>query len=277
MMCVAGRIRMESDDTERFLEVVQDARREGRSDHLVQLGAELAAHLGVSEVGGDDLGLWLRFEVGSATYRMRWIWPGRFLMGSPSGMSGAPHRPRPVVLTHGLWLGEAQVTQALYQAVTGERPSRYLAEEGPVEQVSWDDATAFCAHLSERFPRLGLRLPTEAQWEYAARAGGAPRTASESHPWGFVGLCGQKADWCQDRVGEESWNWNALPTEPDIDPVGTSGAKRVFRGAPFRGGYFGPHRDTSADPSGDWLISFRLAGGHSSRSSGRMTMNPRGG
>lgn len=159
--------------------VMEDARLDGNTSALAGLGRKLAAQLGVTEAGGDEYGLWCRFEVTGddgtvASARMRWLWPGRFLMGSPQHEVGRLDDEGPVhqvVLTRGLWLGETVVTQALYQAVTGTNPSRFVSADRPVEQVSWDDCQRFCGVLGERFPLLRLRLPSEAEWEYAARAG----------------------------------------------------------------------------------------------------------
>ena len=110
-------------------------------------------------------------------------------MGAPPGAAGAqpwegPHRP--VTLRHGLWMADSPVTQALWAAVTGEHPSGFgdpSTPELPVEQVCWVEADAFCRRLAARLglpaaaegaPAWGPRLPTEAEWEYACRAGGPP-------------------------------------------------------------------------------------------------------
>jgi formylglycine-generating enzyme required for sulfatase activity len=95
------------------------------------------------------------------------------MMGSPQDEAGrepseVQHK---VELTHGFWIADTPVTQALWQAVIGSNPSRFVHPERPVEQVSWDDAQAFIARLNEQQPGLELSLPTEAQWEYACRAG----------------------------------------------------------------------------------------------------------
>lgn len=127
------------------------------------------------------------------------IGAGSFLMGSPDDETGrldgeTPHR---VTLTRSYWMAETPVTQAQYRAVTGRNPARFqgLPEDDtrPVEQVSWRDAVAYCNTLSEtnglmscyaidgtdvawRREADGYRLPTEAEWEYAARAGTATAT-----------------------------------------------------------------------------------------------------
>jgi formylglycine-generating enzyme required for sulfatase activity/Flp pilus assembly protein TadD len=106
--------------------------------------------------------------------------PGTFMMGSPSTEKGrdnyeTQHR---VTLTKGFYMGSTEVTQAQYRTVIGGNPSRFKDNDRPVENVRWDDADTFCKKLTERErrnrkigPRDLYRLPTEAEWEYACRAG----------------------------------------------------------------------------------------------------------
>ena len=126
-----------------------------------------------SAVGVDEFGLYADFRIEGVTQRMRWIPPGEFLMGSPEDEPERVDNERrhEVVLTHGFWLAETACTQALWEAVMGKNPSRFKGPERPVENVSWDDVQGFIARLNERVPGLELRLPTEAEWEYACRAG----------------------------------------------------------------------------------------------------------
>lgn len=169
------------------LRVLWDAHLAGEAVAVARLGAQLAEQLGVAGVGADAHGPWLRLEVTSApvwelplvSHRLRWIWPGRFLMGSPEDEAGRFSCEGPqheVELTRGLWLGETPVTQALWQAVMGDNPSRFVSPSRPVEQVRWRDCLRFCAHLGEQLPVLRPRLPTEAEWEHAARAGSSTAT-----------------------------------------------------------------------------------------------------
>ncbi len=100
------------------------------------------------------------------------IEPGEFQMGSPAN---EPAREKnelqhTVKLTTPFYMQATEVSQAQYQAIMGENPSRFKGAEMPVENVSWEDAVKFCAALSKREGRT-FRLPTEAEWEYAARAG----------------------------------------------------------------------------------------------------------
>jgi len=129
--------------------------------------------------GQDRKGVFAGFVVDGVEQRMRWIPPGRFMMGSPPdepgrwGDEGPVHE---VEITRGFWLGDTPVTQGLWQAVMGSNPSRFQDPRRPVERVSWEDCQSFCAALERLAPGLGVRLPSEAEWEYACRAGTAGAT-----------------------------------------------------------------------------------------------------
>ena len=129
--------------------------------------------------GSDDFGLWVEFSVAGeddapVTQRLRWIRPGRFLMGSYQSEPGRFENEGPqhlVTISHGFWLFDSPCTQALWQAVMGKNPSEFKSPDRPVESVSWDDCRAFIERLNARVAGLELCLPSEAQWEYACRAG----------------------------------------------------------------------------------------------------------
>jgi len=184
-----------------------------------------------------------------------WIKPGTFMMGSPKkeknrDLDETRHR---VTLTKGFWLGKYEVTQAQYKAVTGKNPSKSAGANRPVENVSWGDAVAFCRKLTERERRAGrlpgngeYRLPTEAEWEYACRAGTVGKYAGEldamawhggnssqqthevgrkrPNAWGLYDMHGNVWEWCADWYGD-------YPTGAVTDPTGSErGPYRVYRG-----------------------------------------------
>ena len=193
---------------------------------------------------------------------------GTFLMGSPEDEKSrsSDELQHEVTLTEDFYLGMTQVTQAQYKEVMGENPSVFQGDkvagrdssEFPVETVSWEDAIEFCRRLSE-FPnekRAGrvYRLPTEAEWEYACRAGTdtaysfgdsseelsehawlGENSEDRSHPvalkrpnaWGLYDMHGNIYEWCNDRKGD-------YPESAVTDPVGAAeGSGRVYRGGSF--------------------------------------------
>lgn len=133
--------------------------------------------------GDDRFGLWGQFELvadkQTVRQRMRWIAPGDFLMGSPQSELGRYEGEGPqhrVVISQGFWLADTVCTQVLWQALTGQNPSRFSESAGggpdhPVEGVSWHDVQAFLRQLQTLLPSCVVSLPTEAEWEYACRAG----------------------------------------------------------------------------------------------------------
>jgi formylglycine-generating enzyme required for sulfatase activity len=138
--------------------------------------------------GQDRFGVHVAFRIGAATQRMRWIPPGRFWMGSPKDEAGRSRYEEPrheVTLTEGFWLFDTPCTQALWEAVIEENPSRFISPTRPVEQVSFEDVQRFLQRVNERVPGLDLELPSEAQWEYACRAG--TDTATYAGPMVVVG------------------------------------------------------------------------------------------
>ncbi|MFO0606122.1 MAG: formylglycine-generating enzyme family protein [Polyangiales bacterium] len=131
-----------------------------------------------SAAGRDAYGLWAEVTVGEVRFRMRWVPPGRFVMGSPKGEAGRweDEVQHEVVLTHGYWLGETPVTQALWEVVMRSNPSHFVSADRPVEQVRWQECVEFLRALNGRVAGLGARLPTEAEWERACRAGATTAT-----------------------------------------------------------------------------------------------------
>ena len=189
---------------------------------------------------------------GGAQMEMVYVAPGSFTMGSPVGQDDdqTPHR---VTLTKGYWLGKYEVTQRQWRSVMGDNPSRFDGDDHPVGNVSWDDCQKFIGKVSAAArQQLGgeARLPTEAEWEYACRAGTTgpyggtgllddmgwywsnneserkthPVGAKAPNAWGFYDMHGNVWEWCQD------W-YDAYPSGSATDPKGpASGGSRVLRG-----------------------------------------------
>ncbi|MBF0146321.1 MAG: formylglycine-generating enzyme family protein [Magnetococcales bacterium] len=124
--------------------------------------------------GEDRWGVFVEFAIGEVRQRLRWIPPGRFWMGSPEDEPGRYKNEGPrheVTIEKGYWLFDTPCTQALWQAVMDDNPSRFKSPDRPVEQVSWDHVQTFLKQINNRLPGIDLILPSEAQWEYACRAG----------------------------------------------------------------------------------------------------------
>jgi formylglycine-generating enzyme required for sulfatase activity len=201
--------------------------------------------------GQDRYGPWCAFQLGEVEQRLRWMPPGRFRMGSPADEAGRFRDEGPqheVVLTEGFWLCDTPCTQALWQAVMGSNPSRFKEAKRPVEQVSWEDCQQFLLQLHRQLPELPLTLPTEAQWEYACRAGTTTaryeadldaiawyqeNSGRKTHEvrqkqpnaWGLYDMLGNVWEWCYD--GMRDYTETRV-----VDPVGPTeaGVWRAVRG-----------------------------------------------
>ena len=178
---------------------------------------------------------------------------GTFMMGATSEMKMPLTDEKPVhqvTLTNDYYIGKYEVTQALWQAVMGSNPSKFKGDDLPVEQVSWNDCQEFISKLNSMTGRR-LRLPTEAEWEYAARGGKKSRgyqysgssnisdvvwywenSAEKTHPvgmkqaneLGIYDMSGNVYEWCQDRCG-------SYVSSSQTNPTGAvSGSRRVGRG-----------------------------------------------
>ncbi len=124
--------------------------------------------------GKDGYGSWADLRIGAEIQRLRWIEPGSFAMGSPPSEKGHAdwEEQRPVTISHGFWLGDSACTQEVWKAMMGGNPSKLAGTaQLPVHRVSFDDALAFLDKLGKRINGGLARLPTRAEWEYAARAG----------------------------------------------------------------------------------------------------------
>lgn len=208
--------------------------------------------------------------VNGQSFSFRWCPSGEFLMGSPEdkrSQYGSAFVPQHHVrISRGFWLSESETTQAQYELVTGKNPSFWRpfnpsstgaiehehTIDNPVEQVSWFDASSYCQELTNLVPQHRFRLPTEAEWEFACRAGrqecrygeindiawvfenteigtegsfGHRKAGSKApNAWGLHDMLGNVSEWCSD--------WSGPPaTQPTIDPTGpTFGEFRIARG-----------------------------------------------
>ena len=188
--------------------------------------------------GQDNHGLWQGVYIADIELRLRWIPPGEFLMGSPPNeperfdFEGPQHRVR---FSQGFWMAETTCSQALWQTVMDKNPSQFSDDpQNPVDSVSRDLSREFIDRLNQLVPGLAVRLPSEAEWEYACRAGtttpfwfGAelstqqanydgnyphakgkkgeyrkktvPVKTFQPNPWGLYQMHGNVWEWCEDR------------------------------------------------------------------------------
>jgi len=240
------------------------------------------------ELGRDAHGAWATTMVSGVEVKFRWCPPGKFLMGSPAteeGRFGDEGPQHEVELTRGFWLGETPVTQSLWQAVMGSNPSGFQGGDRPVEQVSWEDCQQFMSRANGVQAGLAVRLPTEAEWEYACRAGTKgptwlgknsaavlnriawytensgkqtqPVKRKESNPWGLYDMLGNVWEWCSDYSA-------GYGQQRAVDPAGpATGTGRVRRGGSW-GGDAGRARAAgrrAVDAGGRAALGFRLARG----------------
>ncbi len=189
--------------------------------------------------------------------KFAYVSPGSFNMGSNDGNSDEKPVHR-VTISRGYWIGKYEVTQSEYQDLMGTNPSHFKGSNNPVEQVSWNDAVKFCERLTQRERAAGrlpegyaYRLPTEAEWEYAARGGAKSRgykysgsddldrvgwydgnSGKKTHEvrtksgneLGLYDMSGNVWEWCNDWYGEYGSGTQSDPAGPG------TGSARVNRG-----------------------------------------------
>jgi formylglycine-generating enzyme required for sulfatase activity len=203
-----------------------------------------------------------------------YIQPGAFLMGSPESEAGREEDETChwVHISRGFYISTTEVTQGQWRRLMGDNPSQYqeLGDNGPVDQVSWYDCKEFIDALNRKEGTTAYRLPTEAEWEYACRAG--TETAfiggdisevscslidhldqvawycgnsgfrphrvgtRQSNAWGVFDMHGNVGEWCEDHC---DW-WNVWTRRVNVitdtyrnnivDPLSGIGERRVFRG-----------------------------------------------
>lgn len=214
---------------------------------------------------------------GGAKLELLLIRPGTFMMGDEKG--GADEKPvHKVTITKPFYLGKYKVTQQQWEALMGSNPSNAKSPANPVERVSWEDCQAFLKKLDEKFGDKAVKfsLPTEAQWEYACRAGSTTKYCfgdkeadlgryawfianskdkihsvgeKKANAWGLYDVHGDAWEWCADWYDKAYYK-----ASPANDPPGpASGIFRVCRGSSW---------DNTAP---DCRSAFRLFGAPSDR------------
>ena len=267
-------------------------------DHLCAPGAGTvpSTTAALTKPVKDKFGRKMTVRVGAVEQVFRWVPPGSFTQGSPKGEAGRwdDEGPQHEVKLSGYWVADTPVTQALFEAVMGSNPSRFKGPERPVETVSWDDAKSFIVKLNALAPGLDARLPTEAEWENACRAGTTTATwvgdldldpnggragvldpiafywgngpdgtrsvkGKQPNPLGLYDMLGNVYEWCGDFFGPYAAGRLTDPTGP------TEGSLRVIRG----GSWYGDARYVRAANRGGLApqnrlddLGFRLARGH---------------
>ena len=235
---------------------------------------------------------------GGGTLELVKIRAGTFIMGSPQKEVGTwgkswGEQQRKVTLTRDYWIAKFETTQDQYQAVMHKNPSKFIGGQRPVENISWPEAMAFCEKLNllttgQRPKGYVFSLPTEAQWEYACRAGttsalnngknlqkpdvcsnldqvgwylanseGKTHAVGQKKPnrWGLYDMHGNAWEWCSD--------WYGINNTETIDPCGPkSGKGRVKKGGGF---YLDAKRSRSGARSFNlpdehkWYLTIRVA------------------
>jgi formylglycine-generating enzyme required for sulfatase activity len=209
------------------------------------------------------------YTIPDLSLEMIWVEPGTFMMGSPDDEEGRStnETQHEVTLTKGYWLGKYEVTQTQWEKVMNYNPSHFKGVDRPVEGLYWTEIEVFCKRLNYRESEAGrlptgmaYHLPTEAQWEYACRAGtttayywGAAIDSSNANyaigqtfdigqyaanPWGFFDMHGNVWEWCADL------HERIYPSFAVSDPVGPAerqydmgeGSHRTGTFAVVRGG-----------------------------------------
>ncbi len=195
-------------------------------------------------------------KINDLEYAFHWCPAGSFLMGSPEEEENRFYNEiqHEVTFRRGFWMMEHEVTQEMWSNVMGDNPSEFKGDLLPIECVSWNDCQDFISKLQSLAPRgVDLRLPSEAEWEYACRAGtSGPYAGSgdlndlgwyeanselkthkvkmkKPNGWGLYDMFGNVWEWCEDWYG-------SYPNTGVTDPQGPdSGLYRVNRGGSWGG------------------------------------------
>ncbi len=230
-------------------------------------------------------GLDMIFNVNGVTFKMIYVEGGTFMMGAMEGDTQANENEKPthkVTLTYDYYIGQTEVTQALWKAVMDNNPSTMEGDNLPVNNVLWEDADAFTKQLSQ-LTGYTFNLPTEAEWEYAARGGKESKrylyagsddvnevawyssnSGNKTHDvgtkkpneLGIYDMSGNTWEWCSDWLAPYS-------AEAQVDPTGpATGKYHVYRGG---GWYIGAntcrcaHRRQTREGYSEYALGLRVA------------------
>ena len=210
----------------------------------------------VTMLGAFEVAFNQRITVNGVTFNMMYVDGGTFTMGATEGQGSEAYsdeRPIHRVTLSSYYIGQMEVTQALWQEVMGSNPSSRQDDNLPVENVSWDDCQEFISRLNQMTGRT-FRLPTEAEWEYAARGGSRSQgykysgsnsisdvawysgnSGFQTHAVGtkssneldLYDMSGNVGEWCSDWFGDYSSSAQTNPLGP------TSGNRRIYRGGSY--------------------------------------------
>lgn len=275
-------------------EAEQKAREEAARLEAERLARDAWKPQWASQAAEDEYGRYADLTLKGVTQRFRWIEAGTFLMGSPNHEAerNSDETQHSVTLPQGYWLADTACTQAFWKKLMKDNPAYFTDNlQNPVEQVSWEDVQGFLSKLNQQISGIKARLPTEAEWEYACRAGtttpfsfGATITPEQANyngnypysggrsglyrektvavkslpanPWGLYEMHGNVWEWCQDWYG-------AYPSGSASAPAGpSSGTNRVLRGGSWGNGgqdLRSASRDRNTPNYRNFLIGFRLA------------------
>ncbi len=197
----------------------------------------------------------LTVTVDDVTFKMIRVEGGSFLMGSNDGYES--EKPIHQVTLNSYFIGETEVTQELWEVVMGSNPSEFVGEKRPVESVSWEKCQTFISKLNELTGK-SFRLPTEAEWEFAARGGNRSNgytysgsntvdevawyysnsdntthdvATKDANELGIYDMSGNVYEWCHDWENPKYYSMS-----PEKNPTGpSSGSFRVCRGGSWYG------------------------------------------
>jgi formylglycine-generating enzyme required for sulfatase activity len=179
---------------------------------------------------------------------------GNFILGSPDGEGNDNEHPRHRIELNGFWIGKYEVTQTQWSNVLGRNPSYRKGNDMPVEKVSWNDCQEFCRKFNTKYG-ANIRFPTEAEWEYAYRAGSTTKyywgnsidgdytwhsgnSDNQTHPvgqkkpnnWGLYDMTGNVWEWCQDWFKDDYY---AISPVNNPECTNNNNGNKILRGGSY--------------------------------------------